>query len=50
MIATVVESYVDVEDVAVFENVLVWYAVTYDFVYRCADGLWEVVVAKRRWV
>ena len=41
------QTYVDVDDVAVFERSLIGYAVTDDFVDGGADGFGEVTVIKR---
>jgi hypothetical protein len=48
MEATMVEGDVDVENVAVLEWSLVWYAVTDDLVDACANGLREVAVIQWR--
>lgn len=44
MESAVVESYIDVENVAVFEWSVVGNAVTNDFVDAGTDGFWEVAV------
>jgi hypothetical protein len=46
--AVMVDRYVDVEDIAVFEYALVWNAVADDLVERCAYGLGEVTIVERR--
>ena len=46
MEAAVVETYVEVDDVAVFERSLVGDTVAYDLVDGCAEGFGEVVVVE----
>ena len=48
--AAVVEGHIDVQDVAVFENALVGYAVADDLVGRGADRLGEFAVVEGGWV
>ena len=42
MEAAVVESYVEVDDIAVYKDALIGDAVADDFIDGCADGLGEV--------
>lgn len=44
MKSAVIESYVNVDDIAVFENVFVRYPMADDFVDRGANGFREVAV------
>lgn len=50
MVAVVVQSDVDVENVTVEQNSLIGNAVANDFVDGCTARLGEVVVVQRRWV
>lgn len=45
-----VQSYVDVQDIAILQDSLVGNAVANDFVRRRANRLWEVAVVQRRGV
>ena len=46
MVASVVESYVDVDDISVFQDVIVGDTVADDFVDGCADRLGKVAVVE----
>ncbi len=48
--AFVVESNVNVQDIAVNKDALIWDTVADTLVEGCADGLWEVAVVQWRWV
>ena len=48
VVALMIQRDVDVENVAVKENPLIWNAVAYDLVRGGADRLWEVNVVQRR--
>lgn len=39
---SVIDRNVNVDNISILEDVLVWYAVTYDLVYRCANGFGEI--------
>ena len=43
-----VERDVDVDDISIFEDILVWDAVADDFVDGCADGFGEMAVIQWR--
>lgn len=47
MIAVMVESNVDVEDVTVLERSLIWNAMTDDFIRRGANGFGKVGIVER---
>jgi hypothetical protein len=48
--AAVVEGYVDVDNIPIFQDVVVRNAVADDFVDGGTYRLWEVAVIERRWV
>lgn len=48
--AVVIKCYINVDDIAIFQLPLVWYAMTDNLVDRCADRFWEVVVVQRGWI
>lgn len=48
MKAFVIERYINVDDVAVFQNVLIWNTVTDDLVDRCANRFGEIAVVEWR--
>jgi hypothetical protein len=50
VVSLVVQRNINVEDIAVEENTLVWNAVTDYFVNGCTTRLGKVVVVQRRWI
>jgi hypothetical protein len=50
MVASVVEGHINVENVAIDEYSLIWYAVADNLIDRRADGFREMDVVERRWV
>jgi hypothetical protein len=48
MVASVVQGYIDVENVAIDEYSLIWYAMADNLINRRADGFREVDVVERR--